>query len=93
MLQISLATPNHCHELVFLIFDIMSFCHDDDNNRAFRPDYVFVRQHLKNLSDDFRPFILGLQFGGIPGVNSMTSLYNFTDRPWVVSLFSQQSFF
>jgi len=53
--------------------------------RPFRPDFVFVRQHLKNLSDDHRPLVMGLQFGGVPSINSVSSLYNFTDRPWVFS--------
>lgn len=54
-------------------------------DRACRPDCVFVRQHLKNLGEDYRSIILGLQYGNIPAVNPLRALYNFTDRPWVVS--------
>ena len=55
------------------------------HDRACRPDCVFVRQHLKNLGDDYRPIILGLQYGNVMSVNPLRALYNFTDRPWVVS--------
>ena len=53
-------------------------------DRGCRPDCVFVRQHLKNLGEDFRPIILGLQYGNVLSVNPLRALYNFTDRPWVV---------
>jgi hypothetical protein len=54
-------------------------------DRACRPDCVFVRQHLKNLGEDYRPIVLGLQYGNVQAVNPLRALYNFTDRPWVVS--------
>lgn len=54
--------------------------------RNFKPDFVLVRQHLRDMADDFRPLVLGLRFGGVSGVNSLQAMYNFTDRPWVVSV-------
>lgn len=58
--------------------------------RPFRPDFVLIRQHLRDLNEDFRPLVLGLRFGNVGGVNSVHAQYNFTDRPWVVSqLFKQ----
>ncbi|KAH7973439.1 hypothetical protein HPB49_000997 [Dermacentor silvarum] len=51
--------------------------------RSFRPDMVLVRQHVRDGSRDNRPFLLGLRLGGVPAVNSLHSLYNFQDKPWV----------
>ncbi|KAL3219670.1 hypothetical protein MRX96_030223 [Rhipicephalus microplus] len=51
--------------------------------RSFRPDMVLVRQHVRDGSRDDRPFLLGLRLGGVPAVNSLHSLYNFQDKPWV----------
>jgi len=35
--------------------------------------------------EDYRNILLGLQFGNVPSVNSLTSIYNFAEKPWVVS--------
>lgn len=51
--------------------------------RSFRPDFVLVRQHVRDAGRDYRPLLLGLHFGGVPTVNSLHSLYNFQDKPWV----------
>lgn len=51
--------------------------------RSFRPDMVLVRQHVRDGPRDDRPFLLGLRLGGVPAVNSLHSLYNFQDKPWV----------
>lgn len=34
---------------------------------------------------DHRSLVIGLQYAGIPSVNSLHSVYNFCDKPWVVS--------
>lgn len=34
---------------------------------------------------DYRSLVIGLQYAGIPSVNSLHSVYNFCDKPWVVS--------
>lgn len=39
-------------------------------------------------NEDFRNLIIGLQYAGIPSVNSLESIYNLCDKPWAVSLFS-----
>jgi len=36
-------------------------------------------------NEDFRNLIIGMQYAGIPSVNSLESVYNFCDKPWVVS--------
>ncbi|RWS29361.1 Synapsin-like protein, partial [Leptotrombidium deliense] len=55
------------------------------SSRSFRPDFLLVRQHVKDVYDDHRDILLGLKYGGVPSINSIHSLYNFTDRPWVFS--------
>jgi len=39
--------------------------------------------------EDYRNILLGLQFGNVPSVNSLTSIYNFAEKPWVVGLRSR----
>ena len=55
--------------------------------RCFRPDFVLVRQHAFSMAKngDHRHIVIGLQYAGLPGVNSLHSVYNFCDKPWVVS--------
>ncbi|XP_044157441.1 synapsin-2-like isoform X2 [Bufo gargarizans] len=53
--------------------------------RSFRPDFVFIRQHSFSMAEneDFRNLIIGMQYAGTPSVNSLESIYNFCDKPWV----------
>nr|XP_003462785.1 synapsin-2 [Cavia porcellus] len=53
--------------------------------RSFRPDFVLVRQHAFGMAEneDFRHLIIGMQYAGLPSVNSLESIYNFCDKPWV----------
>ncbi|XP_064632327.1 synapsin-like isoform X2 [Lineus longissimus] len=51
--------------------------------RSFKPDFVLVRQHVRDANEDWRNIILGLAYGGIPCVNSLHSIYQFLDKPWV----------
>ncbi|XP_030812510.1 LOW QUALITY PROTEIN: synapsin-2 [Camarhynchus parvulus] len=53
--------------------------------RSFRPDFVLVRQHSYSMAEneDFRNLIIGMQYAGVPSVNSLESIYNFCDKPWV----------
>nr|AAO17736.1 synapsin 2A [Takifugu rubripes] len=55
--------------------------------RSFRPDFVLVRQHAFSMAqnEDFRNLIIGLQYAGIPSVNSLGSIYNLCDKPWAFS--------
>ncbi|KAJ4927409.1 hypothetical protein JOQ06_015140 [Pogonophryne albipinna] len=55
--------------------------------RTFRPDFVLVRQHAFSMAqnEDFRNLIIGLQYAGIPSVNSLDSIYNLCDKPWAFS--------
>lgn len=61
--------------------------------RTFRPDFVLVRQHSYSMAEneDFRNLIIGMQYAGVPSVNSLESIYNFCDKPWVVSAAAWES--
>uniref|UniRef100_A0A8C7T4V9 Synapsin-1 n=1 Tax=Oncorhynchus mykiss TaxID=8022 RepID=A0A8C7T4V9_ONCMY len=53
--------------------------------KCFRPDFVLVRQHAFSMAKngDHRHIVIGLQYAGLAGVNSLHSVYNFCDKPWV----------
>ncbi|KXJ11399.1 Synapsin-3 [Exaiptasia diaphana] len=53
--------------------------------RSFRPDFVLVRQSVRGIGpkEDHRNIIMGLQYGHVPSVNSLESVYNFAEKPWV----------
>ncbi len=55
-------------------------------NSSFRPDFVLVRQYVRDINIDWTNIILGMQYGAVPSVNSMKALYNFRDKPWIVRL-------
>lgn len=56
-------------------------------SRSFKPDFVLIRQHAFSMTqnEDFRNLIIGLQYGGVPSINSLESIYNLCDKPWAVS--------
>ena len=45
--------------------------------RSFKPDFVLIRQNLRDATEDHKNLLLGFQFGGIPSLNSLASVYNF----------------
>ncbi|CAM4704795.1 unnamed protein product, partial [Caretta caretta] len=53
--------------------------------RTVHPDFVLVRQHAYSMAPggDHRGLVIGLQYAGVPSVNSLHSIYNFCDKPWV----------
>ncbi|XP_066106505.1 synapsin-1 isoform X2 [Saccopteryx bilineata] len=53
--------------------------------RTLKPDFVLIRQHAFSMArnGDYRSLVIGLQYAGIPSVNSLHSVYNFCDKPWV----------
>lgn len=55
-------------------------------SRSFKPDFVLIRQHAFSMTqnEDFRNLIIGLQYGGVPSINSLASIYNMCDKPWAV---------
>ena len=44
---------------------------------------MLIRQNLKNATEDHKKILLGFQYGGVPSINSLQSIYNFQDKPWV----------
>ncbi|XP_073976738.1 synapsin [Rhodnius prolixus] len=51
--------------------------------RSFRPDFVLVRQNLRDAGEDYKSILLGLKYGGVPSINTLSAIYNFQDKPWV----------
>ncbi|XP_053181228.1 synapsin-1 [Scomber japonicus] len=53
--------------------------------KSFKPDFVLIRQHAFSMdkNGDHRNIVIGLQYAGLPSVNSLHSVYNFCDKPWV----------
>ena len=54
---------------------------DDNKEIRFRPDFILIRQ--QPVSKQHRTVLLGLKLGGIPSINSLHSIYNMFDPPWV----------
>ncbi|XP_027015270.2 synapsin-2a [Tachysurus fulvidraco] len=52
--------------------------------RSFKPDFVLIRQHAFSMTEnaDFRNLLIGLQYAGVPSINSLQSIYNMCDKPW-----------
>ncbi|KAM6930625.1 synapsin-1 [Xenentodon cancila] len=59
--------------------------------KSFKPDFVLIRQHAFSMdkNGDHRNIVIGLQYAGIPSVNSLHSVYNFCDKPWVFAQMSR----
>uniref|UniRef100_A0A4W3KJQ4 Synapsin III n=1 Tax=Callorhinchus milii TaxID=7868 RepID=A0A4W3KJQ4_CALMI len=55
--------------------------------RSFKPDFVLIRQYAYNMAqgEDYRNLIVGLQYGKVPTLNSLQSIYNFCNKPWMFS--------
>ncbi|KAB7507579.1 Synapsin [Armadillidium nasatum] len=53
--------------------------------RSFKPDFVLIRQNLKDAGENYKNILLAFKFGGIPSINSLTAIYNFQDKPWIFS--------
>ncbi|XP_012721774.2 synapsin-1 isoform X1 [Fundulus heteroclitus] len=59
--------------------------------KSFRPDFVLIRQHAFSMdrNGDHRNMVIGLQYAGLPSVNTLHSVYNFCDKPWVFAQMSR----
>ncbi|KAA0713905.1 Synapsin-1 Synapsin I [Triplophysa tibetana] len=64
---------------------------DQQTDWCFKPDFVLVRQHAYSMAKngDHRNIVIGLQYAGIPCVNSLHSVYNFCDKPWMFAQLSR----
>ncbi|XP_059192845.1 synapsin-1 isoform X2 [Centropristis striata] len=59
--------------------------------KSLKPDFVLIRQHAFSMdkNGDHRNIVIGLQYAGLPSVNSLHSVYNFCDKPWVFAQMSR----
>ncbi|KAJ0067554.1 hypothetical protein NL108_008532, partial [Boleophthalmus pectinirostris] len=57
-------------------------------NKTIKPDFVLIRQHAFSMdkNGDHRNIVIGLQYAGLPSVNSVHSVYNFCDKPWFAQM-------
>ncbi|XP_023669259.1 synapsin-1 isoform X1 [Paramormyrops kingsleyae] len=71
--------------------DIEAVRNGNKVTKCFRPDFVLVRQHAFSMAKngDFRNIVIGLQYAGLPSINSLHSVYNFCDKPWVFAQMSR----
>ncbi|CAG9819116.1 unnamed protein product [Phaedon cochleariae] len=51
--------------------------------RSFRPDFLLVRQNMRDAGEDYKRLLLALKFGGVPSINNLNAIFNFQDKPWV----------
>ena len=42
-----------------------------------------MRAVSRNSISNLRNLLLGFRYGGLPSINSLESIYNFQDKPWV----------
>lgn len=77
--------PGHAH--FHIVTSFFEFAHVLCS-RSFKPDFVLIRQHAFSMdkNGDHRSLVIGLHYAGLPSVNSLHSVYNFCDKPWVVSV-------
>uniref|UniRef100_A0A8C5CNI3 Synapsin-1 n=1 Tax=Gadus morhua TaxID=8049 RepID=A0A8C5CNI3_GADMO len=61
--------------------------------KSFKPDFVLVREHAFSMArhGDHRSIVIGLQYAGVQSVNSLHSVYNFCDKPWVFAQMTRLS--
>ncbi|XP_058641755.1 synapsin-1 isoform X2 [Onychostoma macrolepis] len=71
--------------------DIEAIRNGNKVTKCFKPDFVLVRQHAFSMAKngDHRNIVIGLQYAGLPSVNSLHSVYNFCDKPWVFAQLSR----
>jgi len=62
---------------------ITSFKSGTKNVTAVKPDILLIRQNLKDANENYKKLLLGFRYAGVPSVNSIESIYNFQDKPWV----------
>nr|CAH7718828.1 unnamed protein product [Callosobruchus chinensis] len=55
--------------------------------RTFRPDFLMVRQNLRDAGEDHKKVLLALKYGGVPSINNLDSIYNF--QPNIIKILLQ----
>ena len=54
--------------------------HQSSNSFAssfLKPDFLLIRQDPRDAGEDFKSALLGFQYGQVPSINSLESVYNF----------------
>ena len=52
--------------------------------RTFKPDFTLIRQNVRDAPhEDHKNILLGFQYGNVPSVNSLESIYNFQVIYWL----------
>ena len=81
----TITSVTRCHGYKFYVAVISCSCFSFFS-RSFKPDFLLIRQHPVDANENWKSIILGLHYGGIPGVNSLDAVYNMLDKPWVVRI-------
>lgn len=61
--------------------------------RSFRPDFLLVRQNLRDAGEDNKNLLLGFKYGGVPSINNLNAIYNFQVRSSLPGFPSRLEFF
>jgi len=52
--------------------------------RTIKPDFLLIRNSVTDIKNkNYLNTLYGFEFAGVPSVNSLESIYNCTERPWV----------
>eukprot|EP00092_Neocalanus_flemingeri_P023116 GFUD01025064.1.p1 GENE.GFUD01025064.1~~GFUD01025064.1.p1 ORF type:complete len:627 (+),score=199.24 GFUD01025064.1:96-1976(+) len=62
---------------------IVSYKSGNRTVNLLKPDFLLIRQDPRDAGEDFKSVLLGFQYGQVPSINSLQSIYNFQDKPWV----------
>ena len=47
------------------------------SSSLLKPDFLLIRQDPRDAGEDFKSALLGFQYGQVPSINSLESVYNF----------------
>jgi len=62
---------------------IVSYKSGSRSASHIKPDFLLIRQNLRDAGENYKNLLLGFRYGGVPSINSIESIYNFQDKPWV----------
>jgi len=62
---------------------ILSYKSGNRSTNNMKPDFLLIRQNLRDAGENYKNLLLGFRYGGVPSINSIESIYNFQDKPWV----------
>ncbi|KAJ8302106.1 hypothetical protein KUTeg_021093 [Tegillarca granosa] len=72
-------------KILLIIDDQHTDWQNSQRSMSFKPDFLLIRQNIRDAGENWKNILIGFQYGGIPSINSLHSIYNFQDRPWVFS--------